>query len=36
MTYSVVVVLAIIMFAWRAANGVTVCIITVCFVVQVD
>ena len=30
------VVVAILMFAWLAANGVAVCVITVCIVLQVD
>jgi hypothetical protein len=36
MTYLVFVVVAILMFAWLAANGVAVCVITVCIVLQVD
>ncbi len=36
MTYLVVVVMEIIMFAWRAANEVAICVITVRVVVQAD
>jgi hypothetical protein len=36
MTYLVVVVMVIVMFAWRADNGVAVCVITIRIVVQAD
>jgi hypothetical protein len=35
-TYSVIVVMAIVMFAWCATNGVALCIITVCIVMPAD
>ncbi len=36
MTYLVIVIVAIVMFAWHAVNRVTVCIITVCIVMQAE
>jgi hypothetical protein len=36
MTYLVIGVVAIIMFSWHAANGVTVCIIIIRIVMQAD
>ncbi len=36
MTYLVIVVMVIVMFAWRAANGVAVCLIPVRVVMQAD